>query len=218
MNRHMRSILLTSSRVSFFPRSSSLLVLSRMSAAIIPTAPVRHKVYTKTGDEGSSSLYNGKRRPKDDTLFSALGDVDELNASIGLAREYCAVGDVGLENQLVEIQSRLLDVGSAIATPASSSSTSQLARVVFPLGMAAKLETWIDEFDKELPPLTNFILPVSGCFFEMKRYIFALAHFFLYISPLSFPFPHNNSLVVLLLQHFMFLEQSVDAQNDKLSR
>ena len=131
--------------------------------------PARFKVYTKTGDEGTSSLYNGKRRPKDDVLFAALGDVDELNASIGLAREYCSAGAVGIESQLVEIQSRLLDVGSSIATPASTSTAAQLVRVTFPSGMAAKLETWIDEFDEELPTLTNFILPVSYVKKKRKR-------------------------------------------------
>jgi len=120
-------------------------------------------VYTKTGDEGTSSLYNGTRRPKNDDFFSALGDVDELNASIGLAREYCRVGSVGIEAQLVEIQSRLLDAGSAIATPQSSSSAEQLARAAFPPDLTPKLENWIDEFDAELPPLKNFILPVRFC-------------------------------------------------------
>lgn len=49
----------------------------------------RYKVYTKTGDQGESSLYDGSRRSKQDPLFDALGDVDELNSAVGLAREYC---------------------------------------------------------------------------------------------------------------------------------
>jgi cob(I)alamin adenosyltransferase len=121
---------------------------------------VRYKVYTKTGDGGSTSLYSGERRKKDDAFFHALGDVDELNAAVGLSREHCAPLGAGLETQLVEIQSRLLDAGSAIATPASSSRPEQLARAAFDGAITAHLEAWIDAMEEALPPLKNFILPV----------------------------------------------------------
>lgn len=55
-----------------------------------PTPRHSYKVYTKTGDAGSSSLYNGERRPKEDRAFCALGDVDELNSALGAAREFCS--------------------------------------------------------------------------------------------------------------------------------
>jgi cob(I)alamin adenosyltransferase len=129
----------------------------------------RHiRIYTKTGDSGTSSLYNGERRPKDDEFFEALGDVDELNSAIGLAREY-ALGsaggksnttNVGLDEALSEIQSRLLDVGSAIATPKDTSKAEQVAKMTFPPDPTAQLEKWIDDIDSRLPPLKNFILPV----------------------------------------------------------
>lgn len=91
----------------------------------------------------------------------ALGDVDELNGVIGLAREYALQSVVGIEEQLVEIQSRLIDVGSAIATPAKTSRPEQVERHAFPTSHTQQLEQWIDGMDEHLPPLKNFILPVS---------------------------------------------------------
>lgn len=102
----------------------------RDSEALESTRKIR--VYTKTGDKGTSSLFNGKRRAKTDPIFEALGDTDELNALLGMAREYCS-GQSGAEllNQsIVEIQSRLLDVGSHIATPLSSSKEHQIRMII----------------------------------------------------------------------------------------
>lgn len=134
------------------------------------------KIYTKTGDEGTSSLYSGERRSKTDAAFAALGDVDELNSIIGVAREFVASGtekrsiskdsnNLGLGNideQLQEIQSRLLDIGSAVATPISTSSESKIQRVSFSEHHVGTLERWIDQHDATLPQLTNFILPSGG--------------------------------------------------------
>ena len=93
--------------------------------AAAPASP-RFRVYTKTGDKGSTSLYTGERRPKTDPVFEALGDVDELNSQIGLAREHCDADANGISAYLDEIQSRLLDVGSHIATPLSSANQQKL--------------------------------------------------------------------------------------------
>lgn len=120
------------------------------------------KVYTKTGDKGTSSLYNGERRHKTDGAFQALGDVDELNSLCGVAREYMRTLETERSEQLKTIQSRLLDVGSAVATPLENSSNGKLQRTSFDEGATADLERWIDAMDEELPPLTNFILPSGG--------------------------------------------------------
>ncbi|KAK3242904.1 hypothetical protein CYMTET_47427 [Cymbomonas tetramitiformis] len=123
----------------------------------------KFKVYTKTGDQGTSSLYNGDRAAKDEAVFWALGDTDELNSSVGVAREFCLEANNDLVEQLEEIQSRLLDVGSAIATPAISTKSSfKLDRTRFDDTLPGKLEGWIDELDEHLPPLRNFILPSGG--------------------------------------------------------
>ena len=101
-------------------------------------------VYTRTGDSGKSSLFNGERRRKDDLLFAALGDVDELCSFVGAARVLCNAstpsktkkGDwvIKLGQELEEIQSQLMDLGSHIATPRGSDVTTQtqLDRTKFP--------------------------------------------------------------------------------------
>ena len=153
--------------------------LVKSSRALLPTIastanmsssgsdPSKIRVYTRTGDKGTSMLFNGERREKRDPLFMALGDVDELNAYVGLALEHCKLVEnheriEPLVQQLAEIQSRLLDAGSAIATPLSTSKESQTSRVRFDDVHVQTLEQWIDQMDDQLPPLRNFILPVRA--------------------------------------------------------
>lgn len=128
------------------------------------------KVYTRTGDKGTSQLYNGERRPKDDLVFEALGCTDELNAMLGLSRTYVAIDmpegqdAVGLVSLLDGVMSRLFDVGSAVATPLDTTkSQAKLARSAFDAtGAVLEMENAIDRMDEELPPLKNFILPSGG--------------------------------------------------------
>lgn len=122
-----------------------------------PSPPPHASIYTKTGDSGHTSLFNSERRSKADDYFEALGDVDELNAHLGLVRSQCPDDD--LNEQLTEIQSRLFDVGANLATPRLNSSTSKLARTTFDSQHILSLEKWIDTMDALLPALQNFILP-----------------------------------------------------------
>ena len=131
-------------------------------------------MYTKTGDKGEASLYNGKRRAKTDPIFAALGDVDECNACVGLAAvqlqasiatngaSAASSGASTMLEQLAEVQSRLLDVGSAVATPLNESSDRKTAIAAFDSSATTALEEWIDAMDEQLPPLTQFILPGGG--------------------------------------------------------
>ena len=73
-------------------------------------ATTRMKIYTKTGDEGSSCLYNAHRRAKDDATFDALGDVDECNVACGIAREFCVDAGNGLEGE-VGVRAMRCDAG-----------------------------------------------------------------------------------------------------------
>ncbi|XP_041756383.1 corrinoid adenosyltransferase isoform X2 [Coregonus clupeaformis] len=120
------------------------------------------KIYTKTGDKGFSSTYTGERRPKEDHVFEALGTTDELSSAIGLAREFCIDKGHTFTDQLDKIQCVLQDVGSNIATPRSSARESHIKKTKFSSQPVIDLESWIDAFTEELPPLTNFILPSGG--------------------------------------------------------
>jgi len=121
-------------------------------------------VYTRTGDKGESSLYNGERRSKTDPVFEALGHQDELCAAIGIAREHCVINNNGLNDMLIEIQSRLFDLGAAVATPRNSNQTSSkdIVYTLFSKIHTEELEEWIDTLDSQLKPLTTFIIPSGG--------------------------------------------------------
>ncbi|KAL7836207.1 hypothetical protein AOLI_G00274910 [Acnodon oligacanthus] len=120
------------------------------------------KIYTKTGDIGFSSTFTGERRPKEDHIFEALGTTDELSSAIGLAREFCLEKGHSFTDQLDKIQCVLQDVGSNIATPRSSARESHIKKTKFSSQPVAELESWIDSYTEELPPLTSFILPSGG--------------------------------------------------------
>ncbi|KAG2422381.1 hypothetical protein HXX76_016067 [Chlamydomonas incerta] len=119
------------------------------------------KIYTRSGDTGQASLFNGERLYKDDDVFQALGDVDELNSALGVASAF--ISSPEMLEQLETIQSRLIDVGSAVATPLPSSDEAKLQRTHFAgTEHTAQLEAWIDSMDESLPKLTKFILPSGG--------------------------------------------------------
>jgi cob(I)alamin adenosyltransferase len=112
------------------------------------------KVYTRGGDSGETSLFGGRRVSKDSPRVEAYGEVDELNAVVGLAR--CELGpSPDLAGQLEQIQSSLFDLGSELATPERKG---RVAPHVADAD-AEQLERWIDALDLELEPLASFILP-----------------------------------------------------------
>jgi cob(I)alamin adenosyltransferase len=114
-----------------------------------------NRIYTKTGDDGTSALATGERRPKSDLRFETIGTIDELNADVGLARlEKAALPD-GLDAMLGRIQNDLFDLGADLATPQKPGR--ERLRVV--ATQVARLEAEIDALNAGLSPLTSFVLP-----------------------------------------------------------
>ena len=114
------------------------------------------KIYTKSGDDGSTGLIGGKRVPKDAARVSAYGDVDELNAVLGLA---CSQGlPAPIEKALQRIQDDLFTVGANLALPEGTDSAEWKIPPVTEEDVAA-LEEDIDAYDSMIEPLQQFILP-----------------------------------------------------------
>lgn len=113
------------------------------------------KLYTRTGDDGSTGLFGGDRVRKDDARIEAYGAVDELNASLGLALVACE--NEHLRETLVPIQSRLFDVGADLATPSGSKHESRVARLQE--AQVAWLEAAIDDIDGRNDEIRSFVMP-----------------------------------------------------------
>ena len=113
------------------------------------------KIYTKTGDKGMTSLIGGKRVPKNSARLESYGTIDELNSCLGMIRSFSL--DQVIIEELVEIQSRLFDVGGNLATDPES------ANLKVPIGVTeediALLENGIDRMDAGVPPMKYFVLP-----------------------------------------------------------
>jgi cob(I)alamin adenosyltransferase len=127
------------------------------------------KIYTKTGDAGETSLFGGLRVRKSDPRVAAYGDVDELNAQLGLAR---ATGtDAEIDTELQQLQRDLFALGAQLADP-TDKIASHVSKAVIDDGDVARLEQLIDALESGLPPLRHFILAggcVSGAVLHVAR-------------------------------------------------
>ena len=115
------------------------------------------KIYTKTGDQGSTGLFGGGRVAKDNIRVEAYGDVDELNAVIGMARSVEMMPRI--DEVLVPIQRDLFAIGALLATPDRDKMAQHLQKARIDDGRIEELERAIDEGEAELEPLTAFIIP-----------------------------------------------------------
>jgi len=113
------------------------------------------KIYTKTGDAGETSLFDGTRVSKTDLRVVAYGEVDELQACIGAARAQDL--DPDLTEMCVTMQRDLFAVGARLADPSRRIAT-RVEKAVIAQDHVSVLEAWIDRLDGELPPLRHFIL------------------------------------------------------------
>ncbi len=115
----------------------------------------KNKIYTKTGDDGTTGLVGGTRVYKYDIRLEAYGTVDELNAAVGVVRSFVIPED--LKHKLAEVQNKLFNIGARLASDEKGD--------VYTSGLSLNqshlqfLENSIDELEKDLPELTQFILP-----------------------------------------------------------
>jgi cob(I)alamin adenosyltransferase len=115
------------------------------------------KIYTKTGDTGDTGLFGGGRVAKDDPRVEAYGDVDELNAVIGMARAVELMPRI--DEVLVPVQRDLFAIGALLATPDRDKMAQHLEKARIDERRIAELEHAIDDAEQELEPLRAFILP-----------------------------------------------------------
>lgn len=126
-----------------------------------------NRIYTRTGDDGTTGLVGGRRVAKDDLRVHAYGSVDEANAAIGLALERASrpasqrIGERAIAAILRSIQHDLFDLGADLANPVERDpkSTPKTEPLRILASQTTRLETLIDEFNEALSPLTSFVLP-----------------------------------------------------------
>ena len=119
---------------------------------------VLSKIYTRTGDKGTTALGSGERVPKHALRIAAYGTVDETNASIGMVRVHLGDADPKLDAMLVRIQNDLFDLGADLCVPDRGQKLEyEPLRVTD--GQVKRLEEEIDEMNAELKPLRSFVLP-----------------------------------------------------------
>lgn len=125
-----------------------------------------NRIYTKTGDDGTTGLADGSRRSKSDLRLESYGTVDELNSTVGLAVRAASQSHPEISRLLESIQHDLFDLGADLATPGDGNAL----RITS--GQVEALEQSIDRFNGDLPALESFVLPggtESACWLHLTR-------------------------------------------------
>ena len=118
---------------------------------------VLNKIYTRTGDDGTTALGSGKRLPKHHPRIAAFGAVDETNAAIGVARLELEDAHAQIDLMLERIQNDLFDLGADLCVPENGERAEGALRII--ASQVKRLEAEIDELNSELEPLRSFVLP-----------------------------------------------------------
>ena len=118
---------------------------------------VLSKIYTRTGDDGTTALGSGRRVAKYDLRVECYGTLDETNAAIGLARVHTGSSDPTLDVMLARIQNDLFDLGAELCYPDESKDAR--GRLSVSAAQVERLEGEIDALNRELQPLRSFVLP-----------------------------------------------------------
>ena len=175
------------------------------------------KIYTKTGDKGTTALFGGTRVPKDHIRIESYGTVDELNSHIGLIRDQEI--NSHYKNILIEIQDRLFTVGAILATPPEKEVKKNGELRLQKLGIVESdielLETEIDAMEEALPPMTHFVLPgghttVSYC--HIARCVCRRA------ERLAVHLSHNEAVSEIAIQYLNRLSDYLFVLARKLSK
>jgi cob(I)alamin adenosyltransferase len=119
---------------------------------------VLNKIYTRSGDAGTTALGSGERVAKHALRIAAYGTVDETNASVGMARVHLAGGDSGLDAMLLRIQNDLFDLGADLCVPDRGEKLDHEPLRISD-AQVKRLEQEIDQMNAELKPLRSFVLP-----------------------------------------------------------
>lgn len=151
------------------------------------------KIYTRTGDNGTTSLFGGTRVPKHHIRIESYGTVDELNSHLGLIRDQDI--NAHYKNLLMHIQDRLFTIGAILATDPEKavlkSGKERLNIEKISLANIERLEQEMDAMNDELPPMTNFVLPGL-----IKPYRFATLRV-VYVAEQNVLQPHYTSMNLL---------------------
>ena len=121
---------------------------------------VLNRIYTRTGDDGTTALGTGERRNKYDLRIAAYGTVDELNACLGIARVHTAAAAPAVDEMLMRIQNDLFDLGADLCTPESAKGKGPGGvRLAVTDAQVMRLEHEIDGLNGDIAPLRSFVLP-----------------------------------------------------------